>query len=338
MPHRKIEGKLLSKTSYLRRYLIIFGAGVFALLNLLRASSGTRLRISSFGTRNPVYDFDQVYRFTSQVVRNCPAAFHRVQGKESSRAADPLHLFLQQVDGLYVLTSSNSCQNRFGDLGFTCVKGKVLDSCVPKRYHRLIDNHGYAVSFSHAAIFAQAMNFGYENVAIIEDDASIELKRFNRGLILSLNKLLRSNKWNIIRLGYRPYFFEAKERESTYKCPSQCRCTGRHGLDTGLCKLAGAGCDLRSADFYIAHKRVFANLLSMLLDVDTKDRVIDFFTLQQIEDTWLVVPQVSFQEKLESVFPVSLQLGFSELFYDACCETWKHAASRLEFDEQHRIS
>ena len=124
-------------------------------------------------------------------------------------------------------------------------------------------------------------------------------------------------------MGFRPYFLEARGDNIGYSCPEQCLCEEYQVIGTGLCKIISGGCDLRSADLYLAQHSTFEDLILKLLDASVFDRVIDFHVLQSFKDYWVAVPPLSFQEKLETAYPISLQKGFGELFEELCVLKYK---------------
>jgi hypothetical protein len=279
------------------------------------------VHLSEFNRKHPQHDPQDVVDFAYRLITLCPSAYYDINSQKNrsvdfqeipNTVASVLHF----VSRVFILTSEKAC--RLEGISATCVRGKVLDSCVPSELEPLISGHGYAVSLSHAAIIALSLRTGLDSVAIIEEDAMLEEMEINTSL--SLQHLLHEGNWKLVRLSFRPYFFEIKSSGTSYACPDQCVCRNRPGDDKGLCHISSAGCDLRSADFYLVNHFLFEELILRLLDVSETARVIDYSVLQSFNDYWVASPQISYQNKLESVYPATLQKGFGELFKELCVE------------------
>jgi hypothetical protein len=309
----------LSKLSVTNIFLL--STSIYYLVSCFRWAVGVNQDVlATFSSENPLYEPKRVLMFIRNLILTCPSAYYDIPDepqelhgvKITSPNVDSIVAF--SMSRVFVISSAESCRLR-GIANVTCILGKKIDSCVLDHRKTLIEGHGYAVSVTHAAALALAIFRGYDSVALIEDDALfVEVPT---DTISSLQRLLETRDWNIVRMGFRAYFFESKGNMN-YVCPEQCLCEENPAIGTGLCKINASGCDLRSADFYLAQHSIFEDLILRLLDVSVFDRVIDFHVLQTFKDYWVAVPQVSFQEKLETPYPISLQRGFGDLFEEMC--------------------
>ena len=206
------------------------------------------------------------------------------------------------------------------NIHWACVKGKVVDACVPKNFEALISKHGYATSVSHAFIFMHAHLQGYRHVTIIEDDA-IFSQYVRDGLIDDVRAVLQGpNDWSFIRLGYRPFFLEAQHKKSTelhledpFSCPAPCVC---EKFGRSMCRMVEKGCDIRSSHFYIANAGVFESVIADLLDASDEHRIIDWFVLHRYSNQVYATSTVAMQEALD--IPRELQEGYAKLFTRLC--------------------
>ena len=278
------------------------------------------IELDAFSSKTPLYDPKKVLNFARDLILSCPTAYYDIP--DESQQLDGVSLtslivgsVAPSISRVFVLSSSESCPLR-GFAKATCVLGKKLDSCVPDDKKSLVGAHGHAVSVTHAAVLALAIFRGYDSVAMIEDDAFVV--ELPTDTLRSMQRLLETPDWNIVRFGLRPYFFEIRGDDDKYQCPEQCLCEENQVIGKGLCKINATGCDLRSADFYLAQQTVFEDLILKLLDISVSDRVIDWHVLQSFQDYWIAMPPISFQEKLEMPFPISLQMGFGDLFKELC--------------------
>ena len=98
--------------------------------------------------------------------------------------------------------------------------GKWCKTAIP-----LAPARALKVSFSHAVIAAHALEVGhYSSIAIAESDAYL----LTTPQISSINlpRLISSEEWEIIRLGYRPFFIEdTRASLNKYVCPGHCLCS-----------------------------------------------------------------------------------------------------------------
>ena len=120
---------------------------------------------------------------------------------------------------------------------------------------------------------------------------------------------------SMIRFGFRPYFIEKNSREP---CPHRCRCYIKQKFAHEFCTLPSAGCDMRSSDFYIIHKKSYAPLLSKIVDIRQANskRIIDTAPMRSLANQWLILPLASIQTKLD--IPVDYQIGLSAVYVKKC--------------------
>ena len=226
---------------------------------------------------------------------------------------------LMLTDATFVLTAHECKSSLPPNVRWVCVKGKVVDACVPKHLEALISKHGYATSVSHAFIFMHAHLQGYRHVTIVEDDAIFSQSA--RDLIDDVRAVLQGpNDWSFIRLGYRPFFLEAQHKKSTelhledpFSCPAPCVC---EKLGRSMCRMVEKGCDIRSSHFYIANAGVFESVIADLLDASDEHRIIDWFVLHRYSNQVYATSTVATQESLD--IPRELQEGYAKLFTRLC--------------------
>ncbi|CEG01907.1 unnamed product [Ostreococcus tauri] len=261
------------------------------------------------------------FRALRDMTSNCKAFEFVSPSHESAKKSlsSDLAVLLALTDAVFVLTTLE-CKFSLPNVPWACVKGKVVDSCIPKHLKALIRRHAYATSISHAFIFMYAHLQGYEHVTIVEDDAFFA-ESVRGGLIDDVRAVLQGpDDWSFIRLGYRPFFLEAQHKKSTgfhledpIVCPSSCICA-KFGSNT--CRMVESGCDMRGSHFYIANGRVFESMLTDLLDVSEKHRVIDWFVLHRYRNQVYSTGVVAVQGALD--IPRELQEGYAKLFERLC--------------------
>ena len=116
------------------------------------------------------------FRMLRDIARDCKALEFVSPSRESTSenltpGDNNLANLLMLTDAAFVLTTHECKSSLSPNIHWACVKGKVVDACVPKNFEALISKHGYATSVSHAFIFMHAHLQGYRHVAIVEDDA-----------------------------------------------------------------------------------------------------------------------------------------------------------------------
>ena len=224
------------------------------------------------------------------------------------------------TDALFVLTKDECKSSLPSNIPWACVKGKVVDACIPKQFEALIGKHGYATSVSHAFIFMHAHLQEYRHVTILEDDA-IFSQSVRGSMIDDVRAVLQGpNDWSFVRLGYRPFFLEVQHKKSTqlhfedpFSCPAPCVC---EKFGTSMCRMVENGCDVRSSHFYMANARVFERVIADLLDVSDEHRIIDWFVLHRYSNQVYASSNIATQEALD--IPRELQEGYTKLFTRLC--------------------
>ena len=224
---------------------------------------------------------------------------------------------LLEVDHVFVL-GVDSCVTKLPQIFFTrvtCIIGRKLDACAPRRYVRGVHTHAMKVSFTHATVMYLAHKAQHKHIAVIEDDIMIRSNTFSTKLVQEFRVLLDSNAWSIVRFGFRPYFLEKSSRES---CPSKCRCEIKKHVYEHFCELSRAGCDIRSSDFYVIHQRPYEHLMLNILDLTQANskRIIDTRPMRYFAKQWLALPQISIQTNLD--IPVDYQIGLGALYVKKC--------------------
>ena len=197
----------------------------------------------------------------------------------------------------------------------THVFGNRVDSCAPTRLISGKYVHALKVTFTHAVILQRSLEMDYRHIAVIEDDVLFLRRTVHREMMRGFTRLLNSRQWNLLRFGYRPYFLQ---EHGTQPCPLKCRCTMDKKFSEHFCHLKRIGCDLRSSDFYVISSRSFKAFQNMLLDIrlpETK-RIVDVRPMRALSNQWLVLPQLSFQGKLD--IPLDYQVGSAALFMTKC--------------------
>lgn len=256
--------------------------------------------------------------FNEAIVKfqNCTQKLVQIRNGTSS-IPDVVSEILHELDHVFVL-SFKACRTTLPETlvqKSTCVLGHKLDSYLQRTFVYGSQMHGMKVSFMHASVLEFARLVKYEHIAVIEDDAIVHLSTHSKHILHGFRRLVHSNSWSIIRFGYRPFFLEESSRQ---RCPPKCRCTIRKHVAEQFCELHQAGCDIRSADFYAIHSRYYSQLRSQILNtrLSVFERIVDTRPLSMLVKQWLVLPQISFQAKLD--IPLDYQLGLSALYVRKC--------------------
>ena len=100
-------------------------------------------------------------RTLRDIARDCKALEFVSPSRESASenlTSDEKNLanLLAITDATFVLTAHECKSSLPPNIRWACVKGKMVDACVPKNFEALIRKHGYATSASHAFIFMHA--------------------------------------------------------------------------------------------------------------------------------------------------------------------------------------
>ena len=224
---------------------------------------------------------------------------------------------LLKIDHVFVL-SIDTCETKLPKSfagRASCVVGTKIDACAPREFIRGPYTHAMKVSFTHATVLYLATKANYRHVAVLEDDVAVRRGVFSEHVVPDFGNVLDSSTWSVIRFGFRPYFLEKSSREP---CPTECRCYIKRDTAREFCKLSKPGCDMRSSDFYVIHKKSYAPLLSKLLDLKQANskRIIDTAPMRSLANQWLILPQASIQRKLD--IPIDCQIGLGALYVKKC--------------------
>ena len=224
---------------------------------------------------------------------------------------------LRSIDHVFIL-SLDACETKLPESfagRATCIVGAKLDACAPNEFVRGPYAHAMKVSFMHAAVLYLAEKANFRHVALIEDDVVVRRGILSEDMLPDFGKILSSKTWSMIRFGFRPYFLEKNSREP---CPHRCRCYIKQELAHEFCKLPKAGCDMRSSDFYVIHKKSYAPLLSKILDIKQPNskRIIDTAPMRSLANQWLLLPVTSIQRKLD--IPIDYQIGLGAIYVKKC--------------------
>mmetsp|Transcript_7558 Transcript_7558/g.34248 ORF Transcript_7558/g.34248 Transcript_7558/m.34248 type:complete len:347 (+) Transcript_7558:116-1156(+) len=231
----------------------------------------------------------------------------------------PLYVtqFLREIDHVFLVCLHQCRTSLPRELlnRSTQVFGNRVDSCAPARLISGKYVHALKVTFTHAIIMQRASEMSYRHIAVIEDDVLLLRRGLHEEMLRDFTRLVNSQKWNLLRFGYRPYFLQ---EHGVQACPVSCRCTLDTEFGDHLCHLRSPGCDLRSSDFYVIHSRSFKFFQEMLLDIrqPATKRIVDVHPMRALSKQWLIIPQCSFQEKLD--IPLDYQVGSAALFVKKC--------------------
>lgn len=294
----------------LKRRLLLRNIVVAFLVFLTYVCCATRASSSSFTSHE---------NELLHILRTCAGfvgSFER-QREGSSTISHEIVEILALIDHIFVI-SLEGCDIKLPlqlRSRSSCIKGRVLDGCVPEKYIRGKYNHAMKVTFSHAMILHMSRVAGYKHIAVLEDDISFVRRFLSPRIFDDFSRLLQSDSWNLIRLGFRPYFLQ---ENGAQPCPDRCRCKLDTNFGDHLCEMRQSGCDIRSSDFFILHSGQFHGLEAHLVDIDLENsrRIIDVHPLRSIGNQWLFLPHISYQKSLD--IPVDYQLGAGALYVKKC--------------------
>ena len=263
---------------------------------------------------------DRNYDALSNLVESCAPFVHAVESNsdDSGTLPEVLVEMVSLADHVFVM-SLEGCATKLPSALTTrssCIHGKALDKCIPQEFVTGGHLHAMKVTFMHAAIIQLSINAGHQSIAFIEDDIRFLARRLSATAVTNFKRLYWSDRWNFIRLGFRPYFLQ--DNGGATPCPRRCRCFLTDSFGEHLCELRAAGCDIRSSDFYFLHSRVFSSFRSRLLDLRQANskRIVDVHPMRSYGRQWLLIPQVSYQNT--SDIPVDYQVGTGALYIKKC--------------------
>jgi len=119
-------------------------------------------------------------------------------------------------------------------------------------------------------------------------------------------------QWEVVRLGYKPYFFVDSTKFRSvlplpWSCPGNCKCTRFH---SSACVMHKSGCDMRSSDAYILKRSSFQSTIEM---VKSTGGIIDVEILRSISPQVFILPQLTFQESQSEWSQTQLAKAFEAL-------------------------
>ena len=225
-------------------------------------------------------------------LKPCPNAFFppRKSGSvEESRVSATMEGVLKYADKVYILCTSD-CDDIVvpADLydRVTMVDGYALDEC---NSFGSETKHWEKASQSHRAAMLDGFNDpNVEILAILEQDTLGDPGvTWEQEKWYELEAALDRGDWNLVRLSYRPYDFEAGRGGET--CPSECEC---EVYSSHMCLVRNPGCALQSSDAYFIHQRAHAQVEASL----SHGGVIDYHTFKEIGGHFLITPALTYQQ------------------------------------------
>ena len=213
------------------------------------------------------------------------------------------------ADRLYIICTDECDMPVPAELGdnVMMLNGKELDKCNAIEDY----SHWIKATQSHLQAITHAQTTDAEVIMILEEDSMGDPSvKWTEGNWLQLNDVLDNRDWNMVRLGYRPFPFESNP--GIEACPESCRC---EQVGETLCWLQNGGCDLRSSDAYMVHRRAFGEYGSKMFG----GTIIDNGVLQGMSRQVFITPQVNYQTHATSDYSsVQHQRDVSAVFMERC--------------------
>ncbi len=233
--------------------------------------------------------------------------------KSYTRFSESFEDFMAEAEHIFILTTKD-CRFENFPLNWknktSCVNAGDFDAAFYAE--GTYDGHHTRISNAHATFVRYAREMGWRSVAVMEGDSVSysDLPR-NADALLNFRMLLKSDKWSIIRFGYRPFFLES---ENAAVCPDVCKCMksfeGYHMGGLG-CIIVSQKCDIRSSDAYILHESAYDEFEENLAKY-----TIDMEPMRHLKNAWFSIPQLSFQT--DSAQLIKRQVEISEEFVQRC--------------------
>ena len=235
--------------------------------------------------------------FSPTATRYCAEAFTapaRVGSLEETRISITMKGILKYADRIYVLCT-DMCDalvmpSELADK-VTMVDGYAIDAC--GGYGDDI-RHWEKASLAHKAAMQDAFDDASVNViAILEQDTEGDPEvDWSASDWAALGAALEGERWNTLRMSYRPYDFEigraARLGEPGVACPAECACDV---LADKLCVMRASGCAMQSSDAYFVHRRAVAAMEAQL----GAKRVIDYHVFRDTPNQLFLAPAVARQ-------------------------------------------
>lgn len=224
-----------------------------------------------------------------------------------------IHL-LPYADMTYVVCTNHCDMNIPYELQgrVLMVNGYEIDQCLQLE----AQSHWVKASLTHGAAIAHARANGFDRAAVLEEDSTSAPNPFEweMGNYQELNAFLsgeEQEKWNVIRLGYRPVEHEGSGEK---QCSPECQC---EAVGAVLCYMRSTGCQLHSSDAYIMRSTMFDWVLRSV----SLGTIIDYGLLQSIPNQLIITPQINYQTAYadsNDATDVNTQLAAGAAFQRAC--------------------
>ena len=253
----------------------------------------------------------------------CESAYNRAQdlipssdvvlstGGMKSLQNDTSELFEQLADHIFIicLQCGSVSVPRSLLLKTTFVHADRIDRCLG--VYQLA--HYVKVTLTHTHIIERAhLANEYSTIGIIEEDALSIIQYPEFRTQTGLSQSLKLQQWEVVRLGYKPYFFVDSTKFRSvlrlpWSCPNKCKCTRVHN---SACMMRRPGCDMRSSDAYILMRTSFQSTINM---VKSTGGIIDVEILRSTSPQVFVLPQLTFQESQSERSQMRLATAFESL-------------------------
>ena len=248
-------------------------------------------------------------RLGDGVTLGCPKGVLEPASRGPNEDFTPLTFRISgYADKVYIICTDECDMTVPEELGdeVMMLNGRELDKC-----NSVEGDHWYKASQTHLVALTHAMATNAGNALILEQDAMTDKHcRWEEAHYAELDRVLGTREWNLLRLDYRPLFFELDRKLEA--CPVDCRC---EKVGEKLCWIERTGCDLRSAAAYLVNRRAMERLAATLREGIT----IDAGALQRIPNQVLITPQVNYQLTGESDYvSVQQQKEVSKIFRERC--------------------
>lgn len=223
---------------------------------------------------------------TIQEYHSCAGAFSSPSADQLVDNAAPENHVVALTDHIYVLcTKCNELKiPRAWSSSVSLVNGRESDRCLDftTRMNGHPLSHWPRVAMSHKLIVMHAKESKYDNVVILEEDATLtghvdwQTREFH-----SFAELFEDGQTDVVRLSYMP---SIASNIIHGVCPQECTCKQ---VSSHVCKMQGICNSLCSSGAYVLSKRGFDKILQ-------SDAGIDCDTMASL-DAKLIVPEMYHQ-------------------------------------------
>ena len=171
------------------------------------------------------------------------------------------------------------------------VNGISMDACTRQqdKSHWVKASHTHAMVSKHAFEGHADVNY----IAVLEQDTVADTNvGWTHDAWPVIENTLEQREWNLFRMAYRPYDFEASRRfgQQDAVCPEECKCKEVSSL---MCMTQSPGCALQSSDAYMVHRRAYKRIVDMVKE----DKVIDYDVFKLLDKQVLFRPYLGYQEE-----------------------------------------